>query len=134
MFLQGTPFTSLTVDAEHMRRYSELGGSTHMLVTTTPTIEGKKIVAYLGVVSGEAVLGANVIKDFFASITDIAGGRAAAYEGELRRGVEIAVEEMKHNAILLGAIAVVGVDLDYETILDGSMLMVSASGTAVVYK
>lgn len=105
-----------------------------MLVATTPNIEGKKIVAYLGLVSGEAILGANIMKDFFASITDIVGGRAAAYEGELRKAKDLAIEEMKHNAMLLGAIAVIGVDLDYETIGEGSMLMVSASGTAVVYK
>ncbi|KPJ60602.1 MAG: hypothetical protein AMJ46_06315 [Latescibacteria bacterium DG_63] len=104
-----------------------------MLITTTPTIEGKKTVEYLGLVSGEAILGANIMKDFFATITDIVGGRAAAYEGELRRAKEVAIEEMSHNAMLLGANAVVGVDLDYENI-GGSMLMVSASGTAVIYK
>lgn len=111
------------------------GGS--MLILTTPTIEGKKIVEYLGLVSGEAILGANIFKDFFAGIRDIVGGRSAAYEKELRRAKEIAIEEMKEEAKALGGNAVVGVDLDYETISigqAGGMLMVSASGTAVVYE
>ena len=106
-----------------------------MLVCTTPTIEGKKIVKYLGLVSGEAILGANIFKDFFAGIRDIVGGRSAAYERELRKAKQIAVEEMTDEARSLGGNAVVGVDLDYETISIGSaggMLMVSASGTAVV--
>jgi len=108
-----------------------------MLVLTTPTIEGKKIVKYLGLVSGEAILGANIFKDFFAGIRDIVGGRSAAYERELRKAKEIAIEEMKEDARALGGNAVVGVDLDYETISlgrSGGMLMVSASGTAVVYE
>lgn len=108
-----------------------------MLILTTPTIEGKKIVKYLGLVSGEAILGANIFKDFFAGIRDIVGGRSAAYEKELRKAKEIAIEEMKGEASALGGNAVVGVDLDYETISmgkAGGMLMVSASGTAVVYK
>lgn len=108
-----------------------------MLVLTTPTIEGKKIVNYLGLVSGEAILGANIFKDFFAGIRDIVGGRSAAYEQELRKAKEIAIEEMKEQARSLGGNAVVGVDLDYETIQigqTGGMLMVSASGTAVIYK
>ena len=107
-----------------------------MLVLTTPTIEGKKIVKYLGLVSGEAILGANIFKDFFASIRDIVGGRSAAYERELRTAKEIAIDEMKEEAGGLGGNAVVGVDLDYETInvgRSGGMLMVSASGTAGVY-
>lgn len=105
-----------------------------MLVLTTPNIEGKKINHYLGLVSGEAILGANVFKDFFAGIRDIVGGRSAAYEKELRKAKEIAIQEMVEEARALGANAVVAVDLDYETIGSGSgnMLMVSASGTAVV--
>ncbi|MFB0566696.1 MAG: heavy metal-binding domain-containing protein [Candidatus Aminicenantaceae bacterium] len=108
-----------------------------MLVLTTPVIEGKKIVKYLGLVSGEAILGANIFKDIFASIRDIVGGRSAAYEKELRKAKEIAIEEMKDEAKTLGGNAVIGVDLDYETIgigQAGNMLMVSASGTAVVYE
>ncbi len=107
-----------------------------MLVSTTPNIEGKKIVKYLGLVSGEAILGANIFKDFFASIRDIIGGRSAAYEKELRKAKDIAIEEMKEQARMLDANAVVGVDLDYESIgigSHGNMLMVSASGTAVKY-
>jgi uncharacterized protein YbjQ (UPF0145 family) len=102
-----------------------------MIVTTTNAVEGRRIVRYLGLVSGDAVLGANVFKDFFAGIRDIVGGRSAAYEKELARAKEIALEEMVEQARALGANAVVGVDLDYETI-GQSMLMVSASGTAVV--
>lgn len=107
-----------------------------MLVSTTPQLEGKTIVKYLGLVSGEAILGANIFKDFFAHIRDIVGGRSAAYEKELRKAKNIAIQEMKDQAIALGANAVLGVDLDYETIgiSSGNMLMVSASGTAVVYK
>ena len=108
-----------------------------MLVLTTPNIEGKRIVSYLGLVSGEAILGANIFKDFFASIRDIVGGRAAAYEKELRKAKDVAIEDMTQQASELGANAVIGVDLDYETIgigQGGNMLMVSASGTAVVYQ
>ena len=108
-----------------------------MLVVTTPTIEGKKITKYHGLVSGEAILGANIFKDFFAGIRDIVGGRAAAYERELRQAKQIAINEMTDEANSLGANAVVGVDLDYETIgigSGGNMLMVSASGTAVSYQ
>lgn len=108
-----------------------------MLVITTPGIEGKKIVAYHGLVSGEAILGANIFRDFFAGIRDIVGGRSAAYEKELRAAKEIAIGEMTAQAESLGANAVVGVDLDYETIQvgqAGNMLMVSASGTAVRYE
>ena len=106
-----------------------------MIVSTTPTIEGKRMTQYLGLVSGEAILGANIFKDFFASIRDIVGGRSAAYEEELRKAKQIAIDEMVEQASALGANAVVGVDLDYETIgigQGGNMLMVSASGTAVV--
>ncbi len=104
-----------------------------MLVTTTNTIEGRKIVKYLGLVSGEAILGANIFKDFFAGIRDIVGGRSSAYEKELRRAKDIAVQEMIEQAKNLGGNAVIAVDLDYETIgQGGSMLMVSANGTAVI--
>ncbi|MFQ5769059.1 MAG: heavy metal-binding domain-containing protein [bacterium] len=108
-----------------------------MLILTTPNIEGKTIVKYLGLVSGEAILGANIFKDFFAGIRDIVGGRSAAYEKELRQAKEIALQEMTEEAKALGGNAVVAVDLDYETIgigSGGNMLMVSASGTAVIYK
>jgi len=101
-----------------------------MLVSTTPTVEGKKIVKYLGLVSGEAIMGANIFKDLFAGIRDIVGGRAAAYEKELRKAKEIAINEMIEEARKLGANAILSIDLDYETI-GQSMLMVSASGTAV---
>ncbi len=105
-----------------------------MIVTTTPSLEGRKIAKYLGVVSGEAILGANIFKDMFAGIRNIVGGRSAAYEGELRNAKTIALGEMEEQAQALGGTAVVGVDLDYESINVGgtNMLMVSASGTAVV--
>ena len=108
-----------------------------MLIVTTPSIEGKRIVSYLGIVSGEAITGANIIKDFMASIRDIVGGRSGAYEQELRQAKQISLDEMTAEAASLGANAVVGVDLDYENISvgqHGGMLMVSASGTAVVYR
>lgn len=100
-----------------------------MIVTTTPTIEGKKITAYRGIVTGEAIMGANIVRDLFAQVTDIIGGRSNAYESKLAEGRETALSEMEDKARALGANAVVGVDLDYEVI--GQMLMVSASGTAV---
>ncbi len=104
-----------------------------MLVVTTNVIEGRKITRYHGIVSGEAILGANVFKDFFAGIRDIVGGRSAAYEEELRKAKDLAIGEMVEQARSAGCNAVIGVDLDYETIgSSGSMLMVSASGTAVV--
>jgi uncharacterized protein YbjQ (UPF0145 family) len=104
-----------------------------MDVTTTPSLEGRKIVRYLGVVAGEAIMGANVFKDLFAGVRDIVGGRSGTYERELQRAREIALEELEARARALGANAVVGVDLDYEVLGQGnSMLMVSASGTAVV--
>lgn len=106
-----------------------------MLVVTTPHLEGQPVKRYLGLVSGEAILGANIFKDMFAGIRDIVGGRSAAYENELRKAKQIAMDEMMEQAQELGANAVIGVDLDYETIQLGSgggMLMVSASGTAVV--
>ena len=101
-----------------------------MIITTTPTVEGQTIKEYLGVVTGEAILGAHVGRDFMASITDIIGGRSAAYEEEVRKARKIALEEMSSEAAREGANAVVGVDIDYEVIRQG-MLMVSASGTAV---
>ena len=104
-----------------------------MQVTTTPTIEGRKIVKYCGVIAGEAILGANLFKDLFASVRDIVGGRSATYEKVLQKAREIALAELQERAGLLGANAVVGVDLDYEVLGQGNgMLMVSASGTAVV--
>ena len=106
-----------------------------MLIVTTDSIEGRKITKHIGLVSGEAILGANIFRDFFAGIRDIVGGRSAAYEQELRKAKDIAIGEMSEQARALGANAVVAVDLDYETISvgnGGGMLMVSASGTAVV--
>ncbi len=104
-----------------------------MLLSTTPTIEGRKIREYKGVVTGEAILGANVFRDFFAGIRDIVGGRAGAYEKVLKDARDTALEELGEEARRLGANAVVGIDLDYEVLgSNGSMLMVSASGTAVV--
>lgn len=105
-----------------------------MLVLTTHTLQGWKIQRYYGLVSGEAILGANIFKDFFAGIRDIVGGRSAAYEGELRKAKRLALDEMCEEARSMGANAVIGVDLDYETITGahgGGMLMVTASGTAV---
>ncbi len=103
-----------------------------MLHSTTPEIQGRAIVQYHGVVTGEAILGANIFKDFFAGIRDIVGGRSAAYEQELQKAREIAFEEMSAQAKELGANAVVGIDIDYETVgSQGGMLMVSVSGTAV---
>ncbi len=105
-----------------------------MLIVTTSTLEGRRVSKYIGLVSGEAILGANIFKDFFAGIRDIVGGRSAAYEQELRKAKDIAIREMSDEAQRLGANAVIGVDLDFEEISpgQGTMLMVSASGTAVV--
>lgn len=102
-----------------------------MLLTTTPSIEGRPVQKYLGIVTGEAIMGANIVRDLFASITDIVGGRSGAYETKLAQAREIALNEMAAQASRLGANAVVGIDLDYEVIREG-MLMVTASGTAVV--
>ena len=103
-----------------------------MIVTTTSDVQGRQIVAYHGLVTGEAILGANIFRDFFASVRDVVGGRAGAYEGVLRQARDRAIEEMVEEARAHGAYAVVGVDLDYEVIgKEGSMLMVAASGTAV---
>ncbi len=104
-----------------------------MLMTTTPSVDGHTITKYCGVVTGEAILGANVFKDLFAGIRDIVGGRSATYEKELQRAREIALRELEERATQMGANAVVGIDLDYEVLGTGNgMLMVSASGTAVV--
>ena len=103
-----------------------------MLMTTTSNVEGRKIAEYKGLVSGQAILGANFIKDFFAGIRDVVGGRAGSYEKVLRDAREAALEDMAEEAKALGADAIVGIDLDYETVGDkGGMLMVTASGTAV---
>jgi len=103
-----------------------------VIVTTTPSVEGQPVTKYLGIVSGEAIMGANMFKDIFAGIRDIVGGRSGAYEEELRRAKDIALSEMTDNARMMGADAILSVDLDYETVgTNGSMLMVTASGTAV---
>ncbi len=102
-----------------------------MLLTTTNNVEGKKILKYHGLVTGEAILGANIFKDFLAGIRDIVGGRSSAYEKELREAKDIALTELQEEAQNLGGNAVIAIDLDYETIGQGSMLMVTASGTAV---
>lgn len=104
-----------------------------MILTTTPTIEGQPIRQYLGVVTGEAIIGANFVKDFFAGLRDIVGGRSGSYEKVLREGKDTAMNEMAQRAASLGANAIVGIDIDYETVgQSGSMLMVATSGTAVV--
>jgi len=104
-----------------------------MLLTTTPSVEGKKIVKYVGLVTGETIIGANIFKDLFAGITDIVGGRSSSYERVLREGKDTALNEMQQYAAALGANAIIGIDLDYETVgSGGSMLMVSANGTAVI--
>ena len=103
-----------------------------MLLTTTNTVEGKRVVHYYGVVSGETIIGANIFRDFFASIRDIVGGRSSSYEQVLREAKATALKELQDEAAALGANAVTGIDLDYETVGgNGSMLMVTASGTAV---
>jgi uncharacterized protein YbjQ (UPF0145 family) len=106
-----------------------------MIIVTTPSMEGRPIKEYLGLVSGDAILGANIFRDIFAGIRDIVGGRSAAYEKELRNAKRIALVDMMDEATELGANAIVGVDVDYETVTTGGgggMLMVSATGTAVV--
>lgn len=103
-----------------------------VIITTTPTVEGRPIQEYLGVVAGEAIVGANIFRDVFAAVRDIVGGRSAAYERELERARNMAMQEMEQKCLDLGGNAVVGVDLDYEVIgSSGTMLMVSVSGTAV---
>ena len=104
-----------------------------MIVTTTPIIEGKTIKEYKGIVAGEAIMGANIVRDLFASISDIVGGRAGAYEEKLIQARRISIQEMMDHAEELGANAVVGVDIDYEVVREG-MLMVTAAGTAVVVR
>lgn len=104
-----------------------------MILTTTPGIEGRPIREYKGIVTGETIIGANAVKDFFAGITDFFGGRSGSYEGVLRKAKDTALKEMCERAEAVGANAIVGIDLDYETIgQSGSMLMVTSSGTAVV--
>ena len=106
--------------------------SAAVIVTTTPNVEGKKITSYRGIVTGEAIMGANIFKDLFAGIRDIVGGRSGAYEEELGKARVIAMADLTAAATALGADAVIGIDLDYETVgQGGSMLMVTASGTAV---
>jgi uncharacterized protein YbjQ (UPF0145 family) len=103
-----------------------------MQLTTTPSIEGKRVTKYHGIVAGEAILGANLFKDLFAGIRDLVGGRSATYEKELQRARDIALEELRQRAQDLGANAVIGIDIDYEIMgKENGMLMVSASGTAV---
>jgi uncharacterized protein YbjQ (UPF0145 family) len=105
-----------------------------MIMTTTNHLEGKVINQYLGIITGEAILGANIFKDFFAGIRDIVGGRSASYEKELKEARRIAFSELEEKAFQLGANAIIGIDVDYETIGDtGSMLMVSVTGTAVQF-
>ena len=103
-----------------------------MIISTTPSLEGKRITNYYGVVTGETIIGANLFRDFFAGIRDIVGGRASSYEEVLREAKDAALKEMSERAEAIGANAIVGVDLDYETVgSNSSMLMVTASGTAV---
>ena len=103
-----------------------------MILSTTPTFEGKRITSYLGVVTGETIIGANLFRDLFAGIRDIVGGRASSYEKVLREAKDAALKEMSERAEAIGANAIVGVDLDYETVgSNSSMLMVTASGTAI---
>jgi uncharacterized protein YbjQ (UPF0145 family) len=103
-----------------------------MIIATTNVLEGRPVQEYLGIVCGEAILGANIMKDLFAGVRDIVGGRSAAYERELAKARDIAMREMEEQAQSLGANAIIGIDLDYETVgSGGAMLMVSASGTAV---
>jgi len=104
----------------------------NMILSTTPSLEGKKITSYMGIVTGETIIGANIVRDLFAGIRDIVGGRAESYEEVLREAKDSALNEMSARAVQMGANAIVGVDLDYETVgSGGSMLMVTASGTAV---
>jgi uncharacterized protein YbjQ (UPF0145 family) len=103
-----------------------------VLITTTPSVEGRPVADYLGVVVGEAILGANIFKDIFGAVRDIVGGRAGAYEKEMQKAREVAFREVEDKAQALGADAVVGVDIDYEVVgANGGMMMVSVSGTAV---
>jgi len=101
-----------------------------MIVTTTNTIQGKEIIEYIDIVNGEAIMGANIVRDLFASVRDVVGGRSGAYESKLKEARDIAMEEMKQLATQKGANAIVGIDVDYEVVRDG-MLMVAVSGTAI---
>ncbi|PGQ05132.1 hypothetical protein COA08_27800 [Bacillus cereus] len=101
-----------------------------MIITTTNTIQGKEIIEYVDIVNGEAIMGANIVRDIFASVRDVVGGRAGSYESKLKEARNIAMEEMKQLATQKGANAIVGIDVDYEVVRDG-MLMVAVSGTAV---
>ncbi|QWH20872.1 heavy metal-binding domain-containing protein (plasmid) [Bacillus mycoides] len=101
-----------------------------MIVTTTNTIQGKEIIEYIDIVNGEAIMGANIVRDIFASVRDVVGGRSGAYESKLKEARDIAMDEMKQLATQKGANAIVGIDVDYEVVRDG-MLMVAVSGTAV---
>jgi uncharacterized protein YbjQ (UPF0145 family) len=119
----------------YQERFTGLPGDRgkFMLLTTTPNIEGKRIIRYCGVIAGEAILGANLFKDLFAGIRDLVGGRSGTYEKELQRAREIALEELEQRARDMGANAVIGIDIDYEIMgKENGMLMVSASGTAVI--
>lgn len=103
-----------------------------MILTTTPTVEGKRVTRYLGIVAGETIMGANIFRDFMAGLSDILGGRAAAYEEKLDEARRVALQEMTAKAQAMGANAIIGIDIDYEVVGNsGSMLMVSSSGTAV---
>ncbi len=106
-----------------------------MILTTTPSVEGRTISKYCGIVNGETILGANLFKDLFANIRDMVGGRSGTYEKELQRAREMAMEEMQQRAADVGANAIVGIDIDYEVLGESNgMLMVAASGTAVVLR
>ncbi|MEK4627038.1 MAG: YbjQ family protein [Solibacillus sp.] len=104
-----------------------------MLIVTTNSLEGKTIETYHGIVSGEAIMGANIVRDIFASVTDIVGGRSGSYENKLAEGRKIALDEMAERARAMGANAVIGVDLDFETLREGMMMCV-ATGTAVTIR
>lgn len=129
-----SPFSQLYSKIFEIRQEQTTKFATQMILSTTSNLEGHQVENYLGIVSGETIIGANIFKDFFASITDIVGGRSSAYEQVLREAKATAMSEMEMQARQLGANAIIGIDLDYETIREG-MLMVTVSGTAVkVYK
>jgi uncharacterized protein YbjQ (UPF0145 family) len=129
----GTEFAAEAMEASWLFDSPLILNRRNMQLTTTPGIDGKRITRYCGVVAGEAVLGANIFKDLFAGIRDLVGGRSGTYEKELQRARDIALEELQQRAHDLGANAVVGIDIDYEVLgKENGMLMVSASGTAVI--
>src|SRR5215207_2358293 len=134
---RGSPWCSRAIGTSGTEASPYIGvrldpGGFPMLVTTTPSVEGRRIVAYHGVVSGEAIFGANVFRDWFASIRDVVGGRSGAYEKVLRSARDTALKEMADEAARLGANAVIGVDLDYGAVgANESMMLVTANGTAV---